>query len=252
MVAGSTTIAWVIRARLVKRALVSSSPKVADTTSSNWWASSMTTTSCSGSNAPPASRLRLYRWVLTTTTSASAAAVPGRFGEARRALRAVGPARALAGTDADRGPRRGRRLVVELGPVAGLRSRVDHSASWRTCWSTDECGAGLRVSWVVAGRGLVHPLAAQVVGPSLEHGEGEGAIDVLGEEGQVLAGQLILQRLGGGGHHHLGPADHGRHQVGQRLARARAGLDDEGPAVADGSAHGDGHLHLTRPILARR
>ena len=84
-----------------------------------------------------------------------------------------------------------------------------------------------RAAALAAGGELGEALQAEVVGPALQDGPVERRVEVLGEEGQVLAGQLVLERLGGGGHDRLAPGEDGGHQVGQRLARAGARLDDE-------------------------
>ena len=94
------------------------------------------------------------------------------------------------------------------------------------------------------------PLEAEVVRAALEHRPLEGHAEVLGQEGQVLAGQLVLERLGRRGHHDALSGEDGRHEVGEGLARAGAGLHDQVPAVLDGRADGVGHLALARPGLA--
>ena len=70
------------------------------------------------------------------------------------------------------------------------------------------------------------------------------------EEGEVLAGQLVLQGLGGGGHDRAAPGEDGRHQVGERLAGAGARLHRDVLALGDAEAHGVGHLALPEPGLA--
>ena len=74
--------------------------------------------------------------------------------------------------------------------------------------------------------------------------------EVLGEEGQVLAGQLVLQGLGGGGHHRAPAREDRRHQVGERLACAGAGLHGHVLALRDPEPHGLGHGALAEPGLA--
>ena len=54
-----------------KRPGVTSTPRLDVMTSSSSCASSKITTSCSGSTTPPLARCAPYRWVLTTTTSAT-------------------------------------------------------------------------------------------------------------------------------------------------------------------------------------
>ena len=73
---------------------------------------------------------------------------------------------------------------------------------------------------------------------------------MLGDEGEVLAGQLVLERLGRGGHHHPALGQQRGHQVGEALAGAGAGLHHQVPAVLDGGGDGDGHRALTGPGLA--
>ena len=64
------------------------------------------------------------------------------------------------------------------------------------------------------------------------------------EEREVLAGQLVLQGLGGGGHDRGALRQDRRHQVGERLAGAGAGLHGDVLALGDPEAHGVGHLAL--------
>ena len=96
---------------------------------------------------------------------------------------------------------------------------------------------------------LGRPLAAEVVAPALQHGEGEGPVARRGHGREVLLAQLVLEGLGGRGHDDLATREHGRHHVGQRLAGAGAGLDHQVPPAVDGPAHGLGHLELARPLL---
>ena len=70
------------------------------------------------------------------------------------------------------------------------------------------------------------------------------------QEREVLAGQLVLQGLGGRGDDRLLAGEHGGHEVGERLARARAGLHREVPLGGDRLGDGDGHLRLARSLLA--
>jgi hypothetical protein len=93
-------------------------------------------------------------------------------------------------------------------------------------------------------------LEAEVVATTLQDREVDVDPEVLRQEGQVLAGQLVLERLGRGGYHHLLPREDGRYEVGERLAGPGARLDDQVPARHDRAPHGLGHLDLTRPGLA--
>ena len=98
---------------------------------------------------------------------------------------------------------------------------------------------------LLAGRGqLGEALHADVVGATLEHRPGEGDVEVSFQEGEVLARQLVLERLGGGGDDGVATRQDGRHEVGERLARAGAGLHRHMLAFGDALADGGGHLLL--------
>ena len=73
IVAGSSRIRRTTLANRTKRPGASWTPTVSLITSSSTWASSKTTRSCSGRIMPPLATSSPYRWVLTTTTSATAA-----------------------------------------------------------------------------------------------------------------------------------------------------------------------------------
>jgi hypothetical protein len=64
---------------------------------------------------------------------------------------------------------------------------------------------------------LGHPLAAEVVAPTLQDGEvqRDGQTQSRLDEREVLLGQLVLQRLGGGGHDDLPAAEGGGDEIGQ-------------------------------------
>ena len=143
-------------------------------------------------------------------------------------------------------------LEVELGPVAGLgRPRPPHDRH-----DLSDRGARARpvrirereLLFAVALRDLLARLEAEVVGPALQHREAERPVEVLGEEGQVLAGQLVLQRLRGGGDD----------DVPRRARRDQVGDDLPVPVPACTTrccspgwrADGVGHLPLTGPVLA--
>ncbi len=168
----------------------------------------------------------------------------GRLGEARLALGALGGAGALLGADADRLPHHGAGLDRQLCPVAdlGLVGPLEHGPQSGV--------VGLDVEAALAvGEQLGHALAAHVVGPALEHGPPEAA-EVLVEERQVLLAELVLQRLGGGGHHDAGSRLDGGDQVPKRLARAGARLDHQVSPRFERGRHGFGHLALPVAHLA--
>ncbi len=93
---------------------------------------------------------------------------------------------------------------------------------------------------------------ADVVVPALRDGEGGRAAEQWREGGddarQVAADQLPLQGESGGGHHHrlatFEGAQDGRHEVGHRLAGARARLHEQVLTGGHGSGNGMGHAAL--------
>jgi hypothetical protein len=64
------------------------------------------------------------------------------------------------------------------------------------------------------------------------------------EEREVLGGELVLERLGGGGDHRASTRDDRRNEVGEGLAGPGARLDDEMSTIGDGTRHGLRHLDL--------
>jgi hypothetical protein len=99
---------------------------------------------------------------------------------------------------------------------------------------------------------LGRPLPAQGIAAALQDGEGERRAEEVGQERQVLLAQLVLEGLGRRGHHHRAAREHRRHQIGQRLAGARPGLDDQVAIGLDGPGHGPGHGQLLGSGLTGR
>ena len=90
---------------------------------------------------------------------------------------------------------------------------------------------------------LGDPLAAQVVAPTLEHGEGEvAAARAAATRGRSLVASWSCRALVAVATTTRWPEQDGGDQVGQRLAGAGAGLHDQVAPVGDGPAHGLGHL----------
>ena len=73
---------------------------------------------------------------------------------------------------------------------------------------------------------------------------------LLGQEREVTADQLVLQRLGRGGDDRLAAGDDSGHEVAEALAGARPRLDDEVPAPGDGARDGLDHGRLSGSRLA--
>ena len=180
---------------------------------------------------------------------------PGRLGEALGAVRAPAGAHALAGRHRDQPPGVVVHARVELVAVAGLGLRgplaqpLDLLAEpaglaepRRSCGR--RLGVEERVGRLLLGRAL-QPGQAQVVVAALEHRErrpaAEQRLDRVGQPGQVVVDQLGLQRQGRGRDHHRPVDQQRRRQVGQRLAGAGAGLDQQ--VLAGGRSIGDSVGH---------
>jgi len=84
--------------------------------------------------------------------------------------------------------------------------------------------------------GFVETAGAEIILPALEHGVGEFNRKNLGQHGQILFDQLLLEIDGVGGDDGLAfvvdREKDGRDQIGQALANTGAGLDDEVLLVA--------------------
>ena len=80
----------------------------------------------------------------------------------------------------------------------------------------------------------LEPVAAQIVGAALEQRDARRAAERRGHQRQVLGEELILQRAGAGGDQHAQARQQRRHQVGEGLAGAGAGLDHQRFARAQG------------------
>ena len=110
---------------------------------------------------------------------------------------------------------------------------------------------GLEQAVRLLGRAAIQFGQAQVMMAALEHGERRLAAQLwlhrLGQPGQVVVHQLMLQREGGRGDHHRSGDQQRRHQVGERLSGARAGLDQQMFALAGGLADRGGHGLLPVP-----
>jgi hypothetical protein len=108
----------------------------------------------------------------------------------------------------------GRTAVARLGqlfPIADLREPVNLVNSFQT-------RLGLH---------LVHFLPAQKVGAALHQGGLQIRREMLLQEGHVLLEELLLERLGRRRNHHAAAAANRCNQIGERLAGARAGFDDD-------------------------
>ena len=109
-------------------------------------------------------------------------------------------------------------------------------------------GAGVQAQVLLA-RVLGEAAQADVVAQALHHRVAERPVQHRAQPGQVQPGDLVLQGLGAGGHHHLAPRQDGRHQIGQRLARPGARLHQQPLVRVDRLGHPPAHRQLSGPAL---
>ncbi len=229
------------RAAAVTAAAVSSAVATPVTRSTRSCASSTITTSCSGSTPRGSSASIASSAWLVTTTSARPASARARSAKHVHADRAPGHPEALPGGHRQLAPGPVRHAGHQLVAVAGLAVRgpvvqpldVPPERGHRG-------GVEERLIGVVL-RSAVQPVQAQVVPPTLEDREprlpAEQRREGRRQPRQVPVDQLALQRDRRGGDDHRGVPLDGvpdrRHQVGQRLPGAGAGLHGQVLAARD-------------------
>ena len=104
----------------------------------------------------------------------------------------------------------------------------------------------------VVGLEFVEPLETEIIRTPLENGETEGDVEVVGEEREILPGELILERFGGGGDDRRSVGQHRRDEIGERLAGAGAGLHNRMAVGFDGVGDGSRYIDLPLTALAAR
>ena len=231
--ASSSVAAWVTRA-------VSS------------WASSITTASYSGIIGTPSIAsiassewlvtIRWLRWASSRATSTKHSCPKGHFDAPRQSRWPTLTCRH------SRSVWRGRGVALTAAAGLGLllcpRPELEDLGAERPLGDVDQRA-------LVVGDALADPVEAGVVGPALEHGVRR--VDVVGQgldqARDVALDQLVLEREGRGGDHDPLVVEEARHEVGQRLAGARACLHQEVLAGAERLRHGLRHLHLAGPLL---
>ena len=100
--------------------------------------------------------------------------------------------------------------------------------------------------------GVVDLLAAGVVVAALHVADLQGPREMLLQERDVLEEELLLQVLGAGGDHDALAGEQRGDQVGERLAGAGAGLDDQVALIGERRFHGLRHFHLAGAELVVR
>ena len=160
---------------------------------------------------------------------------------------------------AQAGGPRGTQLAGQLGegrqlPGGAVRQRreVDLTAAR----PADEVGErqralAIRQRLALGGHGLVEPPPADVVLAAHEQRPAPARRQRLGDDGQLVRGQLALQGLGLRAHHDAaagGGAGEGRRQkVREALAHAGAGLEKTDAAVPEDAGGGGRELRLSGP-----
>ena len=171
----------------------------------------------------------------------------GLRGSAARRLReargneGAAAAGAAVGADGELSPQRSRRLDLELGAVAGLR-RVEPALHRLPRRAVVPAGEQERL------KALQLP-PAEVVRAPLEDARVDLAADRRRRDRNVLAEELLLERLRRGRDDDALSRLERRDQVGEALADARSGLGDEMLAGQEGVLDRSGERRLLRARL---
>ena len=127
--------------------------------------------------------------------------------------------------------------VRHFGEVAALRDAGPALAR------APACGRACPRRLLLAAE-LLQAVGAQIVRAPLEQRDARRHADGARHQRQVLVEQLVLQRARAGGDEHALAGQQRRHQVGEGLAGAGAGLDHERRAVFERQRHAPGHRQL--------
>ena len=119
-----------------------------------------------------------------------------------------------------------REVTAAGGERPAADARQQRLAAARARW---HCGRGDR-QLLAAVRRPRQPVAAQVVGASLEERDPRGTPESRGHERQVLREQLVLERARPGGDQHAQTGEQGRNEISEGLARAGPGFHHQGLA----------------------
>ena len=87
-------------------------------------------------------------------------------------------------------------------------------------------------------------MQADIVTAPLEQCDTDRCPERLADGGNIAFEQLILQRLGAGGQHHLAAGKHGGHEIGISLTRAGARFNEASGIGFDRLRDTLGHLGL--------
>ena len=137
----------------------------------------------------------------------------------------------------------GRSAISARSPVS---VRFDHSSmiGRKICAADSPNSCSVAVLRAFAER--FEPVQAEIVAAPLHVGGGERHVERLAKHREVLEVDLLLKILRAGGDEHALAAENGGHEIGERLARARAGFDEQHAAMLERAGHRFGHLRAAR------
>ena len=237
------------------RAPESSSVAAWVTRADSSWASSITTTSYSGIiGTPSMASIASSEWLVTISWDWAAFSLARSAKHSSENGQRWAPRHSRWLTETCRHTLSvclGRRVTVAgalgLGLLLGPGPQREHLAAHRA-------GRHLDQRALVVGDALADAVQAGVVGAALEDGVRRLAVQhVVGgleQGGDVALDELVLEREGRGRDDHAPVVEQRRDEVGQRLAGAGAGLDQQVLAGRHRPGDGLGHLDLTGPLLA--
>ena len=157
----------------------------------------------------------------------------GHFWPVHRSRRASSLVHAVAAF----GQRLDFRAVAELGGLLPLADDLEIGDFFEAREHRGSC------------RHVVDLLPAGVVVAALHVADLQRPREVLLEKRNVFEEELLLQILGAGGDHDALARQERRNQIGERLAGAGAGLDNQVPFIAKGRLHRLGHVHLAGAVF---
>ncbi len=171
------------------------------------------------------------------------------FGKAVVSTWATMRPRALVGPNRDGIADRSIHVPVEIGKIAAVGGICPRR------YAPDLVGAGIDTvdGGLIASGVLVEALTTQIVRPPLQyrppHRFRTNAVQGGSDKGKVFGGQLVLQRLCRGGDNGRHTAHNRRHDVGECLAGAGAGLHHQVSTSRDGGGNEFGHFALASAVL---
>ena len=229
----------------------SSQPSWPVAASSRRWASSTTSAAYGVSTWPWRSASARSRAWLVITRSASAAARRAATMKQRASASGAGAAEAVAGVRLHPLPER--LLGAGESQLATVAALGLGEPAEQLELEAEDLQAQAVAAVVGGGEEALPATQREVVLPSLEDRVVDPGAEQPGDGGQLAVGELLLE-VDGVGRDHRAPAgaprpEGERHQVGERLARARPRLDEEAAGALQGLGDGARHLQLRLAVL---